>query len=1062
MDPPLSEEFKQPPLDGSLLISEIIFNHATANPTYSLFRYLEADGALKSIPWSLAVRGFHNAAQTVRKQVEGVDSAPKRPVVAILGTIDQITAFSLIAGVICAGYQVFPISPRNSEFAIVHLLQSTNCSHILVSPDATTQKLVQGAASAIPSLKLIPTPSFDELFGGPLTPDIPSLIKPASEDIAVILHSSGDGSVAFPKTIKLSYKSLMQSGLTPHYGGVDLCGQVWSAHAIPTFHMAGVMQLVWATLWGMTIAVFPPTSPPVVPTPERVFDDAVATHSTILYCVPSFLEVWAREPAYLTALKQFKSVIFAGGVLQPDIGDMLSQANVNIAHGYGLTETGGLNLFVGKSCAYKNCPLVPDGITENGAKESWNYFQFSPHIDPVFVPVADMPGVYRLIVRKCATHTPAILDTTVDGVPALDTNDLVVRHPDNEKLWKLYGRHDDQIMHSNGEKTNPAPLEAIMLKDPRIKYAVMFGRGKFNAGILIFPTEPRPAADTEGVIEFRREIWPAVHEANQFAPTHSRIFKEMIVVADPSKPIELTAKGTPRRKVVLETYRDEIQEAYVATEQSSQVHLTAPETYNAASSLSFVRSIVREVMREIPGDDEDLFQHGCDSLQATWIRNSILHALRTSQVEVRAIPHDFVYSHPTTRLLGNFLTQVASGLLSPVADISLRASAMEAMVLSYTREFPVHSGTIESPQSEAVLVTGTTGALGSYILADLLGRLEISIVYALNRPGASIEDRQRTSFRNNGIDVQLLSSPRLRLIEGDFMMPAFGLASAEYREMREKITCIIHNAWQVDFNISLSSLEPCISGTRNLVDFALSSVQVQPPRFIFVSTAGVFRNLTAPIALEQSIPDAKTSAGLGYGESKWVTEQMLESAGQKTALNPVVVRPGQLSGGVGGAWKTSEWFPTLLRASQLLGNLPVISGHISWVPIQHAAKILVEMRTSRSNYLHLTHPHPVPFSDVLLLVAEALKLPMVPYSRWVESLEAAGSQGSTNPGVRLLAFFRANGGGEVSAEDEAFFPAPLSNTNALEAASSMLSLASLGAQEANEWVEYLRKVGYLT
>ncbi|KAJ6521265.1 male sterility protein-domain-containing protein, partial [Mycena vulgaris] len=338
----------------------------------------------------------------------------------------------------------------------------------------------------------------------------------------------------------------------------------------------------------------------------------------------------------------------------------------------------------------------------------------------------------------------------------------------------------------------------------------------------------------------------------------------------------------------------------------------------------------------------------------------------------------------------------------------------------------------------------------------------ISIVYALNRPGASIEDRQRTSFSNNGIDVQLLSSPRLRLIEGDLTMLAFGLAPAEYREMRGKVTCIIHNAWQVDFKISLSSLEPCISGTRNLVDFALSSVHVEPPRFIFVSTAGVFRNLTAPIALEQSIPDAKTSAGLGYGESKWVTEQMLESAGQMTALNPVIVRPGQLSGGVGGAWKTSEWFPTLLRTSQLLGNLPAISGHISWVPIQHAAKILVEMRTSRSSHLHLTHPHPVLFSDVLLPVAEALKLPMVPYSRWVESLESAWSQGSANPGVRLLAFFRANGSGEVTAEGESFFAAPLSNKNALEATSSMLSLASLGAQEANEWVEYLRKLGYLT
>jgi thioester reductase-like protein len=74
------------------------------------------------------------------------------------------------------------------------------------------------------------------------------------------------------------------------------------------------------------------------------------------------------------------------------------------------------------------------------------------------------------------------------------------------------------------------------------------------------------------------------------------------------------------------------------------------------------------------------------------------------------------------------------------------------------------------------------------------------------------------------------------------------------------------------------------------------------------------------------LPYAIEAAGLGYAESKWVTEQILEVAAQTTGLKPVIVRPGQLSGGPGGAWKTSEWFPTLLRSSQLLGHLPAIPG----------------------------------------------------------------------------------------------------------------------------------------
>jgi hypothetical protein len=42
---------------------------------------------------------------------------------------------------------------------------------------------------------------------------------------------------------------------------------------------------------GVTLAVFPPVVPPVVPTAARVFEDAVATNARYLFCVPAFLEV---------------------------------------------------------------------------------------------------------------------------------------------------------------------------------------------------------------------------------------------------------------------------------------------------------------------------------------------------------------------------------------------------------------------------------------------------------------------------------------------------------------------------------------------------------------------------------------------------------------------------------------------------------------------------------------------------------------------------------------------------------------------------------------------------
>jgi hypothetical protein len=57
----------------------------------------------------------------------------------------------------------------------------------------------------------------------------------------------------------------------------------------------------------------------------------------------------------------------------------------------------------------------------------------------------------------------------------------------------------------------------------------MFGRGQFNAGVIIDPV-PERAFDPEDINElnkFRQDIWPTVERMNEYAPQHSRIFKEV-------------------------------------------------------------------------------------------------------------------------------------------------------------------------------------------------------------------------------------------------------------------------------------------------------------------------------------------------------------------------------------------------------------------------------------------------------------------------------------------------------------------------------------------------------
>lgn len=130
-------------------------------------------------------------------------------------------------------------------------------------------------------------------------------------------------------------------------------------------------------------------------------------------------------------------------------------------------------------------------------------------------------------------------------------------------------------MHSTGEKTNPVPLESMLNQDPHVSAAVMFGRGQFQAGVLV---EPKPQfafdpADETKLANFRNQIWPTMKRMNEFAPQHSRLFKEMIIVAKPTKPFTYTAKNTARRQAILTDYSDDILAVYETVEESTQANI---------------------------------------------------------------------------------------------------------------------------------------------------------------------------------------------------------------------------------------------------------------------------------------------------------------------------------------------------------------------------------------------------------------------------------------------------------------------------------------------------------
>ncbi|KAI0830379.1 acetyl-CoA synthetase-like protein [Trametes gibbosa] len=1068
-----SKTFTPVDLHTTLTVPELFEYHAKYSSEHPVFVYVDDERREHALRFPEVYRGIRKAATIsaghyqrmaeyyAQTQLDKSEHDP--PIIGILATADSISFYTLKVGLMYLGLTPFPISTRNSAIGVAHLVSKTDVRQMFVSADPAMQRLAHDAIELLRKdgreLDLIPMPTFEDMYGPGGDEALVPMGKVSPEKASIILHSSG--STAFPKPIKFLDKNFKKWGSFPSYGEVDLCGVRLSAQPNPMFHVMGSLMITWTLFVGGVWGVFKPQTPPVVPTPEAVLDSIMDTRCEILYIA------WARHPEKMERLKTLRAIIYAGAPMNKQIGDALAAAGVALIPFYGSTEVGSA------------VQLIPKPETMN--KSEWDYFRIPPHIDLRMLPQEGQPDLFEPVAFDSRTFTPNVFNSVVDGRPAFSTRDLLQRHPTKHHLFRVFGRADDQIMLSTGEKTNPAPLEAILTQDPHVQACLMFGRGRFQNGVLIQPVEQFDPADEVKLEEYRNKIWPTIEKVNAYAPSHSRIFKEMIMVTLPNKPLEYTAKGTPRRQVCIAAYDAEIDALYSRLEEASQSDLVPPREWSMENTREYISGVIQRVMKN-PNikDEDDIFQNGCDSLQATWIRNTLIHALRSaSRVDTHSMPSTFVYSHPTTSALSTFIFGLVSGESAhndADAERDAAVARMRALLDKYSkgleRHFPLkhadgHANGLARVKAETILVTGTTGRLGAHLVAQLLARKDVVKVYALNRESSgsvkALEARQKAAFEQWGLDISLLTSGKVVFHVVDLVKTHFGVREVAYESMRANVTQIIHNAWRVDFQVSLRSFEPLIAGARNLLDLALHSSVPGGPRVLFVSSISSLRNHPGPNPAQETIDtEPALAVGAGYSESKWVTEHLFGLAAEKTGLQTTSVRVGQVSGDqrVGG-WNATEWVAALVRASQRLGCIPLKEEELTWVAVDVVAAALQDMVDSNERALHLVSPRPVQWNTIFQPIAERLGLPTVPFGEWTAMLEhSAAKAAEAGPGVgehdaahSLIEFFKSEGMGGAAV--------PLSTAKAVRASKSLAEARPIGRGDALNYVEYWTKVGHL-
>ncbi|KAK7017974.1 hypothetical protein VNI00_018486 [Paramarasmius palmivorus] len=1143
-----------PDLETHYQFPDLIRFHLEHNPSKALYAYPShstlkgPDTTLeKPLPESYDEISYLEFCRAVHRAADLVRPSPSsdgrdREVVALLAHSDTLVYDTAIIGLMTANLTPLLISPRNSPAAILNLLQKTGCHRILVTKGtmkellASVDEFVSSEApdfslviDEIPSLKALYPHLAKETEEHPfkLYPELP---KPSFEDTALYIHSSG--STGFPKPIPITHRGIWGYANLPP--GRELLAHTRPARlgglAIPAFHaLAFILQLIYPLFCGFTSTLFTPTvwdpenDMPIMPTPENTLDAMERTGTTATMIFPTFLQIWSKEAESVKRLSRYDYVVLTGGPLDKESGDMLIANSVRLRTIYGGTEFGQIN------------HLRP----RPGDEDDWMWMEFNTSRVGVRWSGAGQ-GRGEIVLLHSETHIPAVSnlpddlsmkfeasdvededvkgwdagnvivrrERTSGALKGYSTSDVWERHPTKPHLYRLVGRVDDVLIHSSGEKTVPGPLEKIILGSPYVKGVVIFGHGRAQPGVLVEPFEHDRALG-----EFRNLIWQTVDAANAIAPAFSRIYKEMIITTSPDRPLPRTPKDTLIRKQALKVYEQDIDELYETIESNangpSGATIEPPSSWSISALAEWIITQAQDITsKSEPGltSETDLFDRGFDSLSATILRLRLVSALRGASGGEKAIAkinQNTIYTYRTVSALAEFIIGSLHGGDegdSEEKTVQEHVKRIEDMVAKYSvkpRSSPSKSTKRSDSGKHAVLITGTTGSLGSQLLSDLLNDSRVAAVYALNRksPGDIIA-RQKARFEDKGLDSNVIEealapnksvvngNKHLRLEERPRLVFLQGTSPDDVDEdtksiLRSEITIVIHNAWKLDFNLPLEGFDTSIAEVGKLVSF----VQSTGAKMLFTSSISTAHRWVKEGGIgafpEECQEDARYAVGGGYGEAKYVCERILKNAG----IDATSFRIGQITGSAKSpAWSLTDWLPIIIKSGVEMRMMPEAAGVVSWISGSVVSKTILDVGFGDTSAfaVNVVHPRPTKWSTVMKQIVESLveqgrvkpgQVEIVPWNEWMRELEKiAGKAGDVKafeniPAIKLISFYRGMVDADIAHRQEngyggeAVDLTPLSIDNAKKLSKSFDKAAALKKNDIDAWVKWWISAG---